>query len=97
MIFDSHSHTAFSADSEMQAADAIEKAREAGVGLAFTEHLDLDYPGEMDFTFDPQAYWQAYEPYRGERLHLGIEIGMNESILEGNCNFLQQADRKSVV
>ena len=45
MIFDSHSHTAFSADSEMQAADAIEKAREAGVGLAFTEHLDLDYPG----------------------------------------------------
>lgn len=91
MIFDSHSHTAFSADSEMQAADAIEKAREAGVGLAFTEHLDLDYPGEMDFTFDPQAYWQAYEPYRGERLHLGIEIGMNESILEGNCNFLQQA------
>ena len=55
MIFDSHSHTAFSADSEMQAADAIEKAREAGVGLAFTEHLDLDYPGEMDFTFDPQA------------------------------------------
>lgn len=91
MIFDSHSHTAFSADSEMQAADAIEKAREAGVGLAFTEHLDLDYPGEMDFTFNPQAYWQAYEPYRGERLHLGIEIGMNESILEGNCNFLQQA------
>lgn len=62
MIFDSHSHTAFSADSEMQAADAIEKAREAGVGLAFTEHLDLDYPGEMAFSFDPQAYWQAYEP-----------------------------------
>lgn len=90
MIFDSHSHTAFSADSEMQAADAIEKAREAGVGLAFTEHLDLDYPGEMDFTFDPQAYWQSYEPYRGERLHLGIEIGMNEAILEGNCNFLKQ-------
>lgn len=49
MIFDSHSHTTFSADSEMKAADAIAMAEKAGVGLVFTEHLDLDYPGEMDF------------------------------------------------
>ena len=91
MIFDSHSHTAFSADSEMKAADAIAMAEKAGVGLVFTEHLDLDYPGEMDFSFDPQAYWQAYEPYRGDNLRLGIEIGMNEAILEGNLHFLEQA------
>lgn len=90
MIFDSHSHTAFSADSEMEAADAIRKAQDAGVGLAFTEHLDLDYPGEMDFTFNPQAYWQAYEPYRNESLHLGVEIGMNEATLEGNLAFLKE-------
>lgn len=90
MIFDSHSHTAFSADSEMKAADAIAMAEKAGVGLVFTEHLDLDYPGEMDFSFDPQAYWQAYEPYRGDNLRLGIEIGMNEAILEGNLHFLEQ-------
>ena len=90
MIFDSHSHTAFSADSEMKAADAIAMADKAGVGLVFTEHLDFDYPGEMDFSFDPQAYWQAYEPYRGDNLRLGIEIGMNEAILEGNLHFLEQ-------
>ena len=47
MIFDSHSHTAFSADSEMKAADAIAMAEKAGVGLVFTEHLDLDYPGDV--------------------------------------------------
>ena len=41
MIFDSHSHTAFSADSEMKAADAIAMAEKAGVGLVFTEHLDF--------------------------------------------------------
>ena len=37
MIFDSHSHTEFSADSEMKAEDALQKAKEEGVGLVFME------------------------------------------------------------
>ena len=79
MIFDSHSHTVFSADSEMRAEDAMQKARERGTGIVFTEHLDLDYPGDLDFTFDPQAYWRTYEPLRGETVRRGDRhVGTDE-------------------
>ncbi|RGS73722.1 histidinol-phosphatase HisJ family protein [Mitsuokella sp. AF21-1AC] len=90
MIFDSHSHTAFSADSEMRAQDALKNAQERGVGIVFTEHLDLDYPGELDFTFDPHAYWQAYEPLRGEGVRLGVEIGMWEQTRERSAAFAKE-------
>lgn len=76
MIFDTHSHTAFSADSEMRAEDAIKKAAAQGIGLVFTEHLDYDFPGETPFAFDPEEYWRAYEGLRGDALRLGVEIGM---------------------
>lgn len=76
MIFDSHCHTRFSADSEMQAEDALRAAEALGLGLVFTEHLDLDFPGDVDYTFDFGAYWQAYAPLCGDRLRLGIEVGM---------------------
>ena len=52
MIFDSHSHTEFSGDSEMKGKDALKAAAKQGLGLVFTEHLDFDYPGDIDFTFD---------------------------------------------
>lgn len=90
MIFDSHSHTAFSADSKMRAEDACKKARECGVGIVFTEHLDLDYPGELDFTFDPHAYWQSYEPLRGEQVRLGVEVGMWEQTRERSAAFVKE-------
>lgn len=78
MLFDSHIHTKYSADSEMEAGAALAKAGRDGLGLVFTEHLDADQPGPgvIDFTFDPEAYWQEYEPLRGEGLRLGIEVGM---------------------
>ena len=88
MIFDSHSHTAFSGDSEMKAEEALAAADVAGVGLVFTEHLDLDYPGDIDFTFDPATYWQQYEPLRGDRLMLGIEVGMQSATAERSRAFV---------
>ena len=88
MIFDSHSHTAFSGDSEMKAEEALVAADVAGVGLVFTEHLDLDYPGDIDFTFDPARYWQQYEPLRGKRLMLGIEVGMQSATAERSRAFV---------
>ena len=88
MNFDSHSHTAFSGDSEMKAEEALVAADVAGVGLVFTEHLDLDYPGDIDFTFDPATYWQQYEPLRGDRLMLGIEVGMQSATAERSRAFV---------
>ena len=78
MIFDSHMHTKYSADSEMQAADAIAKAQALGLGVVFTEHFDFDIPGDIDFTFVPEDYWKEYEHLRSASIRLGVEIGMEE-------------------
>ena len=91
MIFDSHSHTSFSADSDMTAEDALKAARARGIGLVFTEHLDVDFPGELDFSFDPAAYWKQYEPLRGDHLHLGIEVGMQAGTAEASRAFVTRA------
>ena len=90
MLFDSHSHTVFSADSEMPAEEALRAARAKGLGIVFTEHCDYDYPaaGEETFLFDPEAYWAAYEPLRDAGLSLGVEMGMMESAREKNAAFI---------
>ena len=87
MIFDSHVHTAFSADSQMKAEDALLMAEKLGLGLVFTEHLDWSYPGEQEFTFDQDNYWRTYENLRGKQLHLGVEIGMCAGDEEANRTF----------
>lgn len=91
MIFDSHSHTSFSADSDMTAEDALKAARARGLGIVFTEHLDVDFPGELDFSFDPAAYWKQYEPLCGDNLHLGIEVGMQAGTAEASRAFVARA------
>ena len=57
MLFDSHMHTKFSADSEMSAIAAIEKAKKLNIGIVFTEHFDYNLPGDIDFTFVPEDYF----------------------------------------
>lgn len=93
MIFDSHIHTEFSADSEMKAAEALAAAEKQGIGLVFTEHLDADYTSKegKTFSFDPQDYWQAYSHLRSNQLRLGVEIGMRESTRAFSEDFSRRA------
>lgn len=97
MIFDCHTHTKFSADSEMPAAAAIEKAERLGFGVTFTEHFDYNLPGDVDFTFNPADYMNEYKNFRGERVRLGVEIGMLAPARRANKNFLAQADFDLVI
>ena len=99
MIFDSHMHTEVSADSAMRAEDALERAAKLGIGAVFTEHEDMDFPGEKDFTFSPEDYWKKYEALRGkgERLRLGVELGMQEGLAEKNRSFLLRAPFDQVI
>ena len=96
MIFDNHSHTVFSSDSEMEAEAALEAAARQGLGLVFTEHYDYDYINtkhykKMEFRFDAAGYWEKYLPYRGDSLRLGVEIGLSETSGAANREFLQGA------
>lgn len=97
MIFDSHSHTKFSADSQMDAAEAITRAESLGLGIIFTEHFDYKLPGELDFTFNADDYMNEYKKFRGEKVRLGVEIGMRKSAREANKNFLAQANFDFVI
>ena len=69
MLFDTHLHTKFSADSDMLLTDAIQSAEKQNIGLVVTEHLDFDYPGEDLFKFDPIKYMNEYLPYRSDKLY----------------------------
>lgn len=102
MIFDSHSHTKFSSDSEMAAEEAIAIAEKLGIGLAFTEHYDYDYLENlnyknMDFRFDAKEYWQKYESLRSEKLSLGVEIGLVDDTSKENKEFIAQAPFDMVI
>lgn len=97
MIFDCHSHTKFSADSEMLATDAIARAESLNLGIVFTEHFDYDLPGDIDFTFDAAQYMDEYKNLRSDKVKLGVEIGLRKSAREANKNFLAQANFDLVI
>ena len=94
MIFDCHTHTKFSADSEMRAADAIARAESFGCGIIFTEHYDYDLP---EFTFDAGNYFSEYKNFRSDTVRLGVEVGLTESARAANKNFLAQGEFDFVI
>lgn len=94
MIFDSHTHTKFSADSKMTATDAIACAENLGIGIIFTEHFDHDLKG---FQFEPADYMNEYKNFRGDKVRLGVEVGLTENSREVNKNFVTKADFDQVI
>ncbi|MBR4153512.1 MAG: histidinol-phosphatase HisJ family protein [Selenomonadaceae bacterium] len=98
MIFDSHVHTKFSADSGMLAVDALDKAKSLDLGVVFTEHFDygLELYGKK-FAFDPAAYMSEYKNLRGDKVRLGVEVGLRKSARAANTDFITQADFDFVI
>ena len=98
MVFDSHMHTRFSADSTMTAAAAIAKAASLNMGVVFTEHFD--YGVELDgkpFNFDAAAYMSEYKNLRGAKVRLGVEVGLRKSARAVNAEFIGRADFDLVI
>lgn len=98
MIFDSHMHTKFSADSEMLAEEALARAEELNLGVVFTEHFDygLELHGKK-FTFDAAAYMNEYKNLRSDNVRLGVEVGLRKSARAANAEFVKQADFDLVI
>ena len=98
MIFDSHMHTKFSADSEMPAAEAVAQAEKLNLGVVFTEHFDygLELYGKK-FSFDPAAYMNEYKNLRGDKVRLGVEVGLRKFARTANEKFITQADFDLVI
>ncbi len=88
-MFDCHVHTKFSTDSKMNIEDALKRASGLNIGMIITEHMDLKYPFEGKFAFDPEEYFNKYSKYRNDKLLLGVEMGIREDCLEENKRLAQ--------
>ncbi|MBR2733272.1 MAG: histidinol-phosphatase HisJ family protein [Selenomonadaceae bacterium] len=98
MLFDSHIHTKFSADSEMTATEVLSRAGSLNLGVVFTEHYDFGVVNDDgEFTFDPAAYMSEYKNFRGTNCLLGVEVGLRRLARAANKNFLAQADFDFVI
>lgn len=91
-LADTHTHTRFSSDSKAEPADMLAAAKKAGLSaLCFTDHMDLDFPGDNTlFIFDTKEYFSELLPLKEStpadttdaslpELLLGIELGLRPS------------------
>lgn len=84
MVFDTHIHSKFSSDSDMNIESAIKTAKEKNIGIIVTDHMDLKFPIENEFIFDCNEYFSEYEKYRGRDFLIGIELGLRNDCIEEN-------------
>ena len=92
MIYDYHTHTCFSEDSEAPVDEMIRGAIDKGIAqLAITDHYDPDYPDpEYEFVPDFPSYHRMLidkqEEYADRiRIVKGIEIGLQEGSTLDKC------------
>ena len=89
MYYDFHLHSNFSEDSTSPMEDMIKEGIKQNLkGMCFTEHTDLDFPGN-NFTFlaDLDAYEKTFlqlkEKYRSQiKLYFGLEVGLQPHLKE---------------
>lgn len=88
-MFDCHVHSIFSGDCDTAADNSCKAAIEAGLeGIAFTDHLDIDYP-VVDILFNIDfskysAFMDKLKPDYAGRLKVlkGIEVGLQPHVAE---------------
>jgi histidinol-phosphatase (PHP family) len=101
IMFDNHTHTTFSIDSLLDPQRACETAIEKGLkGIAFTDHLDFDYPGQdesviIDFNKYLEYMEEIKQKYQSNDFKVikGIEVGIQPHVIDrtlevvNNCEF----------
>ena len=90
-MFDYHVHSNYSLDSKMSMSDACIKAMELGLKeIAFTDHVDIDWPDDSFPTFDIGSLGkyideteEIQEKFRAFlTVKKGVEIGLQPHTLE---------------
>lgn len=90
-MYDFHTHSSFSGDSDSPMHIMVGKAKSLGLsGICFTDHVDLDYPSsEISFEFSYSDYinelYNIRALFPGDfKIFSGLEIGMQPHINAGN-------------
>lgn len=87
MLFDCHLPTDYSEDSKTKLKQYLFRAAELGIGLVSTDHYDAVHPGPHNHqpgVPDCAAMMQEYGALRSRNFAVGIELGMELSVLEHN-------------
>ncbi|MEF3328984.1 histidinol-phosphatase HisJ family protein [Oceanobacillus oncorhynchi] len=103
-MYDFHMHSSFSADCEAEMEKMVQEAINKGMEeIAFTEHLDVDYPDkEWDFSFDTEAYQKKLEGLREKyqdriKIRKGIEVGVQPHVLKETSDFIERLDPEFII
>lgn len=99
-MFDCHIHTDFSPDGRMTPVEACEAALAAGLeGVAFTDHLDIDYPDaeEESFLFDFEKYINCMKALKAQKkgelkISVGIEAGIQPHVIGPTLDIVRSWD-----
>lgn len=84
-MYDTHMHTKpFSADSHMELSEVLRRKKESGLGIVLTEHMENDFTLYGSYRFDAEDYFRTYSPYRSDQFLLGVEIGLQHSVVREN-------------
>ncbi|MFZ5989791.1 MAG: histidinol-phosphatase HisJ family protein [Bacillota bacterium] len=103
-MYDCHVHSSFSGDSNMDGETALNTAIDIGLkGLAFTDHLDYDYPDYDDvFLID----FEKYSQYMDRLKHVynskikvlkGIEVGVQPHVVDESLEVINKYDFDFVI
>lgn len=80
-MIDYHIHTGFSADCETPMKRMAEAARKRGLKeICFTDHMDLDFPGDIDFVFDFREYDREFAEVKSAYPDIGIKKGIEAGL-----------------
>ena len=97
-FYDQHSHTTFSPDARMSVEEAVVKLKDSDilVGLAITDHLDLDPPiHPTRFILDVEAQQKEIARVGKElkgfsvKLFRGVEVGLQPHSIEHSIQYLE--------
>lgn len=83
MLYDYHTHTQFSGDSDTPVRAMLDQAVHLGLKeICITDHIDYDYPNDPHlFTFDIEEYFSALTSLQEEyrpllSVRIGVEYGL---------------------
>jgi histidinol-phosphatase (PHP family) len=80
-MIDYHIHTDLSGDCEVPMEKMAEAARRRGLAeICFTDHIDLDFPGDIDFIFDFREYDRKYAEVKSAYPDINIKKGLEAGL-----------------
>ena len=104
-LYDTHMHSKWSGDCEVEPAAMIASARAKGLaGITFTDHLDWDFPSvphmfDLDLAnYIPQMKRMADEESdEALSIRVGIELGLQRHIADRHSQLLSSVDFDFVI